>query len=157
MADKLKYPVRYVALGLRKKEKVHNLTQQEEYYGDVYAYAVVKAWVINEIKTNNLDGGFSMSYDVVPEWTQEVDNNEPKFNMYGRCYNTINLTNEMVFHNADQAKAYCKKLNDSIMSKALVAYSGELLGEKKKQYKEVLSKVEAKEQEYLKANIVNKR
>lgn len=150
MADS-KYPVRYVLLGIKEKYSTKTITGVEEYYGDVFAYTVARAYVINEIKTYSQKGGFTTSYDVVPEWTIDGEENEPKFNMYGRCYNTINVTSDLVYGDYEQAKSFCKKMNNTLMNEHLEKLSGEFLGEKKKEYKEKLLEIERIEKEHLKA------
>ena len=157
MTDYSKYPVKYIALGIKEIHELKGADGTEDCYGDVYAYAVVRAWVINEIKTYAPKGGYTTSYDVVPEWTQELEENYPKFNLYGRCYNTVNVDSSLVFHSADQAKKYCSRANKTLLEQKLENHSDEIASELKKEYKEKLQGLEKKEIEHLKDKVVAKR
>ena len=136
MSNNIKYPVKYVILSLKDKRMVKTLKNTEEYYDDIFAYVVVKALVINEIKTYNQNGGYTTSYDVVPEWKQDEYNIEPKYNLYGRCYNTINVECDLAFHNLDDAKRCCRELNNSLLSEQLVNHNVEFISKRKLLLKE---------------------
>lgn len=155
MENNIKYPVRYVILGLRDKHKAKNLIAVEEYYGDEYAYVVVKALVINEIKTYDVYGGYTTSYDVVPEWKQDEYGITPKYNLYGRCYNTVNVESEKVFHELDRAKRYCRELNIELLDEKLKDCNPEIASFKKIMLKEKMLEAENLQNEQL--NISKKR
>ena len=152
MANNINYPVRYVILGLREKHIIRNVTSSEVYYDEEYAYVVVKALVVNEIKTYNPKGGFATSYDVVPEWKQDEYNIEPKFNLYGRCYNTVNVECDRVFTDVESAKRYCKELNNSFLAEKLLNCNPEVISTKKAALKEKMAEAEKLQNEYLKVS-----
>ena len=154
MADKNKYPIKYVGIALKDTYKIRTLTHDEKYYGDPYAYVVARAWLISETKTYKVNGGYTMTYNVVPEWTQEIMNNEPKFNLYDSCYNTICV--DKIFNSYDEAKAYYVAYNNEILSQKLAKHNPEIISEMKKKYKEQLEDAYKLEKEHNK-NINSKK
>lgn len=98
-----KFPLRYMIMSLKNNEQI-------------YAYIIVKCYLISEIKKYNyIDGTTVKNYEVVIAWNYETKENiNPIFDENDNCQNSIILSNEHIYNTLKEAIEKSEFLNNNL-------------------------------------------
>ena len=121
--EQLNYPIKYAVLGIEEQVGWVPGWHNEEREYAICGYIVSKVYVVGELISYNCDDTYTKKYQVVFPFNYLTDRERqiPKYNAYGKCYNSINVP--QIFDSIEEAKQFANQLNKDLREKCYLPVS----------------------------------